>query len=148
MFVKNFIALCFISLSACASIVSQSEYPVTINSNPDGATFEIKNQAGIKVESGTTPKQVTLTTKAGFFDGETYAIRFNKKGYKTNFSVLDTQLDNWYFGNILFAGTMGSFIIDPLTGAMWKLPKESSVSLVQQQKPTSSDKLDKKWFIQ
>jgi hypothetical protein len=130
MIIKNCIVLSLLCLSGCASIVSQSEYPVTINSSPDGATFVIKNQAGQEVETGVTPKQVTLTTKAGFFDGETYAIRFDKSGYKSEFTVLDTHLDDWFFGNILFGATMGSFIIDPLTGAMWELPEESSVSLV------------------
>ena len=138
-------ALSFIYLSGCASIVSQSDYHVTINSSPTGATFEIKNQNGDKVVDGITPKQVILTTKAGFFDGETYAISFNKEGYKPSFSVLDTQLDNWYFGNILTAG-IGSFTIDPLTGAMWKLPKESLVQLEQQ--TTRLRKIDNKWFIQ
>lgn len=129
MLIKNCIALSFLCVSSCASIISQSDYPVTINSSPDGAAFIIKNQAGEEVESGVTPKQVTLTTKVSFFDGETYAISFDKAGYKTAFSVLDTQLDNWYFGNILFGGTIGSFIVDPLTGAMWELPDESSVLL-------------------
>lgn len=146
MLIKSYFALSFICLSGCASIVSQSEYQVKINSSPEGASFEIKNQEGVKIESGVTPKEVTLTTKAGFFDGETYAIKFNKEGYESDFLVLDTQLDNWYFGNILFGGTLGSLIVDPLTGAMWELPKESSVSLVQQ--PSSSKKIDKKWFIQ
>ncbi|MCK5828976.1 MAG: hypothetical protein KAH20_01600 [Methylococcales bacterium] len=130
MFVRNCIALSFLCLSGCASIVSQSDYPVTVNSSPDGATFVIKNQAGVEVENGMTPKQVTLTTKAGFFDGETYTVKFDKTGYQSNFVVLDTQLDDWYFGNILFGGTIGSFIVDPLTGAMWELPEESSVSLM------------------
>lgn len=129
MLVKNCITLSVLCLSGCASIVSQSDYPMTINSSPDGAAFVIKNQAGVKVESGITPKQVTLTTKAGFFDGETYAISFEKTGYKTKFLVLDTSLDDWYFGNILFGGSLGSLIVDPYTGAMWELPEESSVEL-------------------
>ena len=129
MLFKNCIALSFLCLSSCASIVSQSDYPVMINSSPDGATFVIKNQTGVNIESGVTPKQVTLTTKAGFFDGETYVISFDKAGYKTSFLVLDTELDNWYFGNIFFGGTIGSFIVDPLTGAMWELPDASSASL-------------------
>ncbi len=138
------VALNIIFISSCASIISQSDYHVTINSTPNGATFEIKNQKGVKVADGITPKQVILTTKAGFFDGETYSISYNKDGYKTGFLVLDTQLDNWYYGNILFAG-IGSFTVDPYTGAMWALPKESSTSLEKQ--PTHSRKIDKKWHI-
>jgi hypothetical protein len=130
MLIKKSFTLFFLCLSGCASIVSQSDYPVTISSSPSGANFVIKNQAGIKVESGITPKLVTLTTKAGFFDGETYAISYEKPGYKSEFVVLDTKLDNWFFGNILFGATIGSFIVDPYTGAMWALPEESSASLI------------------
>ena len=130
MLINKSIVLFFLCLSGCASIVSQSDYPVTISSSPSGADFVIKNQAGIQVESGVTPKLVTLTTKAGFFDGETYAISYEKPGYKTEFVVLDTKLDDWFFGNILFGATIGSFIVDPYTGAMWTLPKESSASLI------------------
>lgn len=129
MLIKKIITLSFLCLSGCTTIVSQSEYPVTINSSPKGATFIIKNQAGVEVENGVTPKQVSLTTKAGFFDGETYAIRFDKAGYQSGFSVLDTELEDWYFGNILFGGTIGGFIVDPYTGAMWELPEESTVIL-------------------
>jgi hypothetical protein len=30
-------------------------------------------------------------------------------------------MDGWYIGNILFGGLIGILIVDPLTGAMWKL---------------------------
>lgn len=38
-------------------------------------------------------------------------------------------MDGWYIGNIFFGGLMGLLVIDPITGAMWKLPKIVSVSL-------------------
>jgi hypothetical protein len=30
-------------------------------------------------------------------------------------------MDGWYIGNILFGGVIGFLIVDPATGAMWKL---------------------------
>lgn len=34
------------------------------------------------------------------------------------------KLDGWYFGNILIGGLLGMLIIDPATGAMWKIETE------------------------
>ncbi|MDR1896957.1 MAG: hypothetical protein LBR10_09235, partial [Prevotellaceae bacterium] len=31
------------------------------------------------------------------------------------------KIDGWYFGNLLLGGWPGMLIIDPLTGAMWKI---------------------------
>lgn len=30
-------------------------------------------------------------------------------------------MDGWYMGNLLFGGFIGFLIVDPATGAMWKL---------------------------
>ncbi|WP_256891816.1 hypothetical protein [Rodentibacter pneumotropicus] len=46
--------------TGCATIVSKSEYPVNITSNPTGVAFEIKNRAGKIVTHGTTPQNVVL----------------------------------------------------------------------------------------
>lgn len=31
------------------------------------------------------------------------------------------KVDGWYFGNLLLGGFLGMLIIDPATGAMWKI---------------------------
>ena len=41
------------------------------------------------------------------------------------------DLDAWYWGNILFGGLIGWFFVDPVTGAMYKLPERTSANLVQ-----------------
>ena len=33
------------------------------------------------------------------------------------------KLDGWYFGNLLFGGLIGMVIVDPITGAMYRLEK-------------------------
>ena len=35
-------------------------------------------------------------------------------------------------GNILFGGLIGILIVDPITGAMWTLPDELTVTLVKE----------------
>ncbi len=34
---------------------------------------------------------------------------------------VDAHVNGWYFGNILLGGVLGMLIIDPATGAMYKL---------------------------
>lgn len=114
------VAVVFI-LNGCASIVSKSEWPVTINSNPEQANITITNEKGVKMYTGTTP--ITLSLKAGeaYFDGLDYTVDFEKEGYEKQTIIISSQLNGWYLGNIIFGGLLGILIVDPLTGAMWKL---------------------------
>jgi hypothetical protein len=54
-------------LPSCASIVSKTNWPLTINSNPSGAQIVVTNRAGIEVYKGNTPASMTLKSGAGFF---------------------------------------------------------------------------------
>jgi len=42
---------------------------------------------------------------------------------------IEGTMDGWYIGNLLFGGILGFLVIDPATGAMWKLPNIESVNL-------------------
>ena len=127
-------------LSGCASIVSKSDYPVSINSNPDGATFVVTNKEGQKVQTGVTPSSVTLKASSGYFKGETYTIEIKKDGYTTKTYTLTSGVDGWYWGNILFGGLIGMLIVDPLTGAMYTLPTGVNVPLDAQSASADSGK--------
>lgn len=120
-------------LTGCASIVGKNVFPVSINSNPDGANIVIQDERGKKMFSGTTPTTVTLGAGEAYFHRKTYNITFSKPGYAEQHAVLRATLSGWYFGNILFLelGPIGFLIIDPLTGKMWKLPTEVSANLSQ-----------------
>jgi len=110
-----------VALSGCASIVSKSQYNVAVNSVPEGADFLIKDKSGRKVHSGRTPQTVSLNSDAGFFQGQTYQVDLSKEGYANTSTTLDSSINGWYWGNILFGGLVGLLIVDPATGAMWKL---------------------------
>ena len=116
-------------LSGCATIVSDSTYPVAINTNPEGATFSITNRAGMKIQTGRTPSLLNLRAKRGFFSGETYTVTVEKEGYDPKTFEVDSKLDGWYFGNIIFGGLIGMLIVDPASGSMWKLPENNMVTL-------------------
>ena len=117
-------------LSNCATIVSKSQYPVSLQSNPSGAEVIITDlKTGREVFRGTTPCVVTLSAKAGYFVPAEYSITFKKLGYGTRTITITASLDGWYIGNLFFGGLLGFLIIDPLTGAMWKLPENVNVTL-------------------
>lgn len=118
--------------TGCATIVSDSVYNVNIQSIPQGAKFVVKNRAGVEIHQGVTPQVVPLKAGAGYFKGEKYQISFTPAGKKTKpvTFTLDTTLDGWYLGgNLLFGGLVGYLIVDPLTGAMYKLPENFIANL-------------------
>ncbi|WP_346838356.1 hypothetical protein [Microbulbifer sp. SAOS-129_SWC] len=115
--------------SGCASILSDSTYPVTINSTPTGANYTITNEAGLDVQSGVTPDTVTLSASDGFFSSASYTVKYQMAGYNEKSFQLKAGIDGWYLGNILLGGVLGMLIVDPATGAMWKLPNSASASL-------------------
>ncbi len=119
-------------LQGCASIISQSSWPVAIKSTPETTAFTITNKKGDKIHSGTTPATINLESGAGFFNGEKYTLHFTKEGFQEKTAILDTSLNGWYFGNLAFGGILGLLIIDPATGAMFRLPESISVNLTPQ----------------
>jgi len=116
-------------MSGCSSIVSDSKYNVAISSEPSQAAFILKNKAGLTVHSGNTPASISLDASSGFFKGETYTLIINKEGYEEKTVEIDSSIDGWYYGNLIFGGILGFLIIDPATGAMFKLPEVSNTSL-------------------
>lgn len=128
---KILIASISLLFTGCATIISGSTHPVTIDSNPSQAPFTVTNEAGVKIHSGITPATVALKSGAGYFDGETYLVNYSKEGFLDSQSVIDSSINGWYFGNIFFGGLIGFLMADPLTGAMYDLPKNVSSSLVK-----------------
>ncbi len=117
------------AMSGCASIISGSTDKVTFNSTPNGANFQIKDENGKSVHHGTTPSTVSLDRGDGFFDGQTYDVDFSSDGYVSSYQTVDSSLNGWYFGNLIFGGFLGLLIIDPATGAMFDLPENVNASL-------------------
>lgn len=118
-----FIASTFL-FSSCASIVSKSSYTISINSVPSEAKIVIKDKKDIEIFSGQTPATLKLKAGSGFFGKGRYQVTYTKNGYDTKTVPLEFKLDGWYFGNILLGGLIGMLIIDPATGAMYKLETE------------------------
>lgn len=118
-------------LAGCASIVSKSEYPVAITSNPIGADFVVKRRSGIPIASGVTPATIVLPASDGYFQPAKYTIEFKRKGVLQSVP-LTAKINGWYFGNLVFGGVIiGMLIVDPATGAMWRL-NDTAMTTFQQ----------------
>ncbi len=120
-----------LALAGCASIVGQSMFPLTINSNPNGSNILVKDEYGREVFSGTTPSTVTLTAGESYFHAKSYTVTFSKPGYADQYAVVKSEISGWYFGNIVFGGLIGMLIVDPITGKMWKLPPNVTANLTE-----------------
>ncbi len=124
--------LCILAMTtSCASIVSDSYYPVSFSSRPAGANITVASQHGHEIYVGTTPATVTLPAEAGFFSKARYKITIEKDGHAPRTFSLDASLDGWVFGNILFGGLIG-LAIDAGTGSMWKLPANMVATLTEE----------------
>jgi len=123
------VTLTMLLLNGCATIISGKTDKVTFTSVPEHATFQIKDEQGKAVHDGNTPASVVLDRGNGYFDGQTYDVKFSAPGYKTQSLKLDTELNGWYMGNLLFGGALGLLLVDPATGAMWDLPEKMDAKL-------------------
>lgn len=116
----GFIAMSCVLLSGCASIVSRSNYPVYIHTNPAGVDVSITDKKGKEVFKGQSPVNVTLKTGAGYFAKAEYAVKLSSPGFADKIVPINYKINGWYFGNLLLGGVIGMLIVDPMTGAMWK----------------------------
>ncbi len=126
------ILLLALFMSSCASILSKSQYPLTITTDPSGASVSISDHKGMEIFQGTSPATVSLQSGAGFFKRASYQVSVTKTGYQTQTVPVQFKVDGWYWGNLLLGGVIGMLIIDPATGAMYKIDSEyMSITLSQ-----------------
>uniref|UniRef100_A0A831UEG7 Lipoprotein n=1 Tax=Geobacter metallireducens TaxID=28232 RepID=A0A831UEG7_GEOME len=132
---KLALPVCLMYLSGCASIVSKSSWPVNVQSNPSGAKCVVSKEGGFPLHTGETPMTITLDSSSGFFQTAKYTITCNKEGYEKSSSQISSHLNGWYLGNIVFGGLIGLLIVDPATGAMYKLDDTFVVNMAKVDTP-------------
>ena len=98
-----------LTLTSCATIISGSKQKVSFTSTPAEASVFINEE-----EIGKTPIETKLARK------KEYDVKIVLEGYKPFETKITKKFNAWYLGNILFGGIIG-FIVDPSTGAMFKL---------------------------
>lgn len=50
-----------------------------------------------------------------------YMVTFDLPGYAQHTEAIEYKLNGWYWGNLVFGGFIGFLIVDPATGAMYKI---------------------------
>jgi hypothetical protein len=133
------LAAVMLTSSGCASIVSKTSYQVPINSDPKGAKITITDFKGRQVHSAETPTTVHLRAGAGYFKKAGYLVKFELEGYDTKTVPVTFDINGWYFGNVLFGGLVGMLIVDPATGAMWKLDTKFVNETLKQTTASTTD---------
>ena len=119
-----------VGLTGCASIVCKSKWPVAFKSDPPGAEVVVSDDSGRELHRGTTPVTFRLHSGAGYFVPEDYVVEMKMNGYQEDRGVLKASMNGWYVANAAFGGLIGLLIVDPATGAMWKLPGEYCANLL------------------
>lgn len=127
---KTLFFLLALSVQGCASIVGNSANPVWIDSNATDTEFVIRNRYGLEVKRGRTPAIAVLETGAGYFKPGVYTVEFNAPGYQSLRYPLESHLNAWYWGNLL--NPLGMLLVDPATGAMWRLPSFLKANLPEE----------------
>ncbi|MCH4822700.1 PEGA domain-containing protein [Gramella lutea] len=108
-----------LALQSCATIVSGSRQTIKFNSMPASATVLIN-----EVEIGKTPVEKDLKRN------QEYQVLIKLDGYKTYKTTLSKKFNEWYIGNIVFGGIIG-LVVDPITGAMYKLTPNELTSRLE-----------------
>lgn len=116
--------LAALTLSGCASIISGTTQEVAIRTTP-GAKFVVISDSGSQVASGEVGESAVATMKlvrgASYFTPHSYRVKLSKPGYRPSTVNIDSGMNGWYFANIAIGGLVGMVIVDPLTGAMFRL---------------------------
>lgn len=125
-----------LSLPACASIVSDNDSTTYIGTEPEGARCELHGQDFKRVI--TAPNSITLPAEAA-----PITVACGADGYRITTAELDTSMDGWIIGNLLFGGIIG-VAIDAARGAGQKYPSQVTIILDPDSFDTSAARDD--WY--
>lgn len=111
--------------TSCATVISSSSYSVTFLSDPKHATIIVADKKGEVIYTGKTPATVSLKSSSGYFKSASYTYTMEKDGYDPITVPLKCKFDSWYIGNVVlgFGAIFGFLVVDPLSGAMYKIDR-------------------------
>lgn len=117
------------SFSSCATIFGRTSYPVSISTSPSDAAITITDRSGKEIYKGVSPATLKLASSAGYMKRAEYQVRIKSPGYAEQILPISAHLNGWYIGNILIGGVIGMLIVDPASGAMYKLDNPSNINV-------------------
>ena len=107
--------------SGCASIISDDEMSMTVESEPQGAQCRLENPEGKFIV--TTPGTIPINTSC-----KPMSVTCSKEGYKKIQQQIDYTHKGSAWGNILAGGGIG-YIVDRQTGAGCEYPQSILITL-------------------
>jgi hypothetical protein len=116
---SRFASIGLLTVSGCASLISGRHADVAINSSPPDAQVSVRDRQGRMVAAARTPAVVSLKRGDGFLKKAEYTATIEKPGYGTAHVPIESRLNPWLLGNVMFGGVVG-LAVDPYTGAMWR----------------------------
>ncbi len=115
-------------LSGCATIITGSSQEMSFQSSPDEVTVTVGDRV-----IGKTPITIRLDKKTG------QAVTFTKDGYEPVTMPLSTQLEPWFFGNVVLGGLLGS-TTDGVSGAINQYSPNQYMVTLQPLKLTGTER--------
>ncbi len=140
---RNFIVISFFLFSfaicsGCATLVSDKTTFSQIDSSPSQAICVVEGENYKQII--TTPANIILPAKAA-----PLRISCDVDGYHTSVEQIDTKMDGWTLGNILFGGVIG-VVVDAATKSGHKYPENIVITLYRKNFSTQEE-LDA-WYDQ
>lgn len=116
--------------TGCATLFSRAHYDMRFESHPSGAKVLIEDRQGRFVTQGMTPFSATLSARRGYLRPAVYRVRIDHAGHWPEVRNVYADLDPWVIGDLLLPGSVvWLFGVDGVSGAMWRLPKQTLVEL-------------------
>jgi hypothetical protein len=128
--------VCSGTLSGCATIVSGRKTEVTLDNSGGATYFSVLDNNNRVIDSGVTPKQVTLKTTQTWLTPAKYHVVYASQDGVEQYN-LNAGFNWWTAGNIVIGGVPG-IVIDAATGALWKLQPQV-IGHVPQQRIVSNE---------
>jgi uncharacterized protein YceK len=100
-------------LSSCATIMTGTSSPLSINSNVRDSKIYVDG-----VYSGNAPIMVNLKTKRD------HVIKIEAEGYEPYMTVIKNKASGWVWGNLFFGGVVG-LVIDFASGGLYVLEEDT-----------------------
>jgi hypothetical protein len=124
--------------SGCASIVEGTDQTVTVQTDPSGATCELKRDGANIAVVNPTPGSIVIGKSK-----DDVSVICDKDGYQRTASSLRSEFQGMTFGNILFGGLIG-VAVDAGSGAMNEYPSQVTLILPPEEFPSATAR--KKYF--
>ncbi|HXZ86238.1 MAG TPA: hypothetical protein VEI82_12190 [Myxococcota bacterium] len=143
------LALALAAATGCSTIFDHRSESFSLQSIPDGASYTLeKSGTGGPIARGETPASLHLRRGDGYFEPAKYVVHVWKDGYEPATVEIPTSINASYWANILMTPLLtpwpvvAMLIVDPITGAMWKIDPPTAITLQKKPKePESASEL-------